>query len=46
MNHTNLGLPAAKLFVNTGSAPSGSAGQITTIVGTPWQIQFALKIIF
>ena len=46
LNHTNLGLPAATLFVNTGGTPTGSAGQITTIVGTPRQIQFALKIIF
>ena len=46
LNHTNLGLPAATLFVNTTGTPTGSAGQITTIVGTPRQIQFALKIIF
>jgi len=46
LNHTNLGLPAATLYKDTAGTPTGFAGQITTIVGTPRQIQFALKIIF
>ena len=49
-NHTNLGLPTlgqggGALFVG-GGARNGSAGQITTMVGTPRQIQFALKLTF
>jgi hypothetical protein len=44
-NHTNLGLPAVGLFLG-GGARSPSAGQITTYVGTPRQIQLALKFIF
>lgn len=53
MNHTNVALPAAALFVGGGSTPGGSlahytgrnqaAGQITNMVGTPRQIQLALK---
>jgi hypothetical protein len=46
LNHTNLGLPNNSLFVSTNGAPTGTAGQITSIVGTPRQIQFALKLIF
>ena len=49
-NHTNLGLPTgglggASLFLGGGQR-NGSAGQITSMVGTPRQIQFALKILF
>jgi hypothetical protein len=49
-NHTNLGLPnvnggGVQLFVG-GGGRNGSAGQITTMVGTPRQIQFALKLVF
>jgi hypothetical protein len=49
-NHTNFGLPTgglggASLFVG-GGGRNGSAGQITSMVGTPRQIQFALKILF
>jgi len=44
-NHTNLGLPAVGLFLGGGGRNPG-AGQITTYVGTPRQIQFALKVIF
>ena len=54
-NHTNSGLPlggagaggnsGAGLFVG-GGGRTGSAGQITTMVGTPRQIQFALKLVF
>lgn len=56
LNHTNYALPAAALFVGGGSTPGGSlanytgrnqaAGQIINMVGTPRQIQFALKMIF
>ena len=56
MNHTNFALPAAPLFVGGGSTPGGvlaiytgrnkAAGQITNMVGTPRQLQFALKLIF
>ncbi len=51
-NHDNLGLPVASLyqqvFTATGPtfAPIPTAGLITTQVGTPRQIQFALKFIF
>jgi carboxypeptidase family protein/TonB-dependent receptor-like protein len=49
-NHTNLGLPTgglggASLFLG-GGGRSGSAGEVTSMVGTPRQIQFALKILF
>jgi len=52
-NHTNLGLPGlgagaqggATLFKG-GGVPNTSATQITTYVGTPRQIQFALKLVF
>jgi hypothetical protein len=49
-NHTNFGLPTgglggASLFVG-GGGRNGSAGQITSMVGTPRQIQFALKFLF
>lgn len=56
MNHTNFALPAAALFVGGGSTPGAvlanytgrnqAAGQITNMVGTPRQIQLALKLIF
>jgi hypothetical protein len=52
-NHTNLGLPGlaaggqggVALFT-AGGVPNPTAPQITTYVGTPRQIQFALKLIF
>jgi hypothetical protein len=52
-NHTNLGLPGlgagaqggATLYKG-GGVPNGSASQIVTYVGTPRQIQFALKLVF
>ena len=49
LNHPNYGLPGASLFSALAAGagvPSPSFGKITTIVGTPRQIQFALKIIF
>jgi len=51
-NHTNLGLPGATMFQQTGTGASTSfrvnptAGLITTEVGTPRQLQLALKFIF
>jgi hypothetical protein len=50
-NHTNLGLPigglgGAALFADAAGDRIGSASQITSMVGTPRQIQFALKLIF
>jgi len=50
-NHTNLGLPiyglnGAPLFVDAQGDRNPSAGQITSMVGTPRQIQFALKLVF
>jgi hypothetical protein len=46
VNHTNLGLPGFSLFLNSSGARNPAAGQITSIVGTPRQIQFALKLAF
>jgi hypothetical protein len=53
-NHTNLGLPitgnagapGAPLFLNATGGRIPNAGQITSMVGTPRQIQLALKLIF
>lgn len=50
-NHTNLGLPIAglggsALFTDAEGDRIGSAAQIRSMVGTPRQIQFALKLIF
>lgn len=44
-NQTNFGLPNANIFSQSGSV-SQTAGQVTTIVGTPRQIQFGLKLLF
>ncbi len=44
LNHMNLGTPNATVF--SGSGPSPTAGQITTLATTPRQIQFGLKLIF
>jgi hypothetical protein len=56
VNHTNLALPNASLFVAGGTTTggdlttytgrSGAAGQITNMFGTPREIQFAMKLIF
>ena len=56
LNHTNYALPIATLFVGGGqtvggdlatyTGRNGQAGQIVNMVGTPRQIQFALKLIF
>ncbi len=43
-NRVNFGLPAAAVFNSAGRV--GSAGQITTIVGTARQLQFGAKIEF
>jgi len=51
-NDRNLGLPGATMFQQTGTGASTSfrvnptAGLITTEVGTPRQLQLALKFIF
>jgi len=51
-NHTNLGLPVATMFQQTGTGAATSfrvnptAGLITTEVGTPRQLQLALKFVF
>jgi hypothetical protein len=44
-NHTNLGLPSASIF-QAGGVRNLAAGQITTEVGTPRQLQLAIKLIF
>jgi hypothetical protein len=52
LNHDNLGLPGAALFQQglVGGVPTyipnRTAGLITTQVGTPRQIQFAVKLLF
>jgi hypothetical protein len=48
-NHTNLGVPSTGVFTQTtngGGEVAPNAGSITSIVGTPRQIQFWLKIQF
>jgi hypothetical protein len=54
-NHANFGIPTLNAFTAVGGlagSPAGipgnaaNAGQITTIVGTARQIQFALKFLF
>ncbi len=44
LNHSNFGTPNAIVF--SGTAPSPSAGLITTVATTPRQLQFGLKLIF
>ena len=44
-NHANFGLPVATAFSGAGT-PNSQFGKITTIVGTPRQIQLALKLVF
>ena len=45
LNQTNFGLPNQNIFTQSGTV-SQTAGQITTMVGTPRQIQFGLKFLF
>jgi len=49
-NHPNFGLPGQFLFSgidqNGNGIPNPTAGQITTTVGTPRELQFALKLRF
>jgi len=45
-NHTNFGLPSGVTFTNAAGATSATSGQVTSINGTPRQIQFALKFTF
>ena len=45
-NHANFGLPAATVFSSAAGVVNSQAGKITTIVGTPRQIQLALKLTF
>jgi hypothetical protein len=44
-NHANFGLPVATAFSGAGT-PNSQFGKITSIVGTPRQIQLALKLVF
>ena len=44
-NHANFGLPVATAFSGAG-IPNSQFGKITSIVGTPRQIQLALKLAF
>jgi hypothetical protein len=44
-NHANFGLPVATAFSGAGT-PNSQFGKITSIVGTPRQIQMALKLTF
>ena len=44
-NHTNLGTPA-RTVRNTSGVRNATAGRIDTTVGTPRQLQFALKLSF
>ena len=57
LNNVNFALPNINLYTAGASGactasgagcgnPNPSAGRITSIVGTPRQIQFALKLIF
>ena len=56
LNHTNFALPLNTLFTGGGTTVNGdlstysaripTAGDIVNMVGTPRQIQFALKLIF
>jgi hypothetical protein len=48
-NHSNYALPTSTLYTaiaNGVGVPNAQAGRITSIVGTPRQIQFGLKFIF
>jgi hypothetical protein len=42
----DAGAPGAPLFLNATGGRIPNAGQITSMVGTPRQIQLALKLIF
>jgi hypothetical protein len=44
-NRANFGLPVSGAFSGTGT-PNSQFGKITSIVGTPRQVQLALKLIF
>jgi len=45
-NHANYALPANTLFSNSAGGRLPTAGFISSIVGTPRQIQFAVKLVF
>jgi len=45
LNHYNFGLPNGNIFTQSGGQ-SQAEGQITSMVGTPRQIQFGLKLLF
>jgi hypothetical protein len=46
-NRANFGLPVATVFSSaTGPVENSQFGKITSIVGTPRQVQLALKLIF
>lgn len=44
-NHPNFGLPTSTAFSGAG-VPNSQFGKVTTIVGTPRQVQLALKLVF
>lgn len=55
LNHPNFGMPNSTIFKGTissktlgpfSAAPNGTAGQITSVSGSPRQVQLALKLIF
>jgi hypothetical protein len=55
LNHPNFDMPNPNTFDGTifgntlgpfSASPNGTAGQITGVIGSPRQIQLALKVIF
>jgi hypothetical protein len=46
LNHANFGNPGLKIFTSAAGAISPTAGAISSMNGTPRQIQFALKYTF
>jgi hypothetical protein len=46
LNHTNFGTPNEVVYSSAGTAPSPTAGVITSTASTSRQIQFGLKLLF